>query len=110
MNPNSPPDLPQQSPQLSPQDPQATSDATGGVIPYKNPQALIGYYLGVFSLIPILGLLLGPAALILGILGFRSYLREPRKRGQAHAWVAMILGTLVLIGHLAFFVFLVSNR
>jgi len=26
----------------------ATTDATGGVIPYKNPKALIAYYLGVF--------------------------------------------------------------
>jgi len=106
MNPSSPPSLPQQSHPS----PAATSDATGGVIPYKNLQALIGYYLGVFSLIPILGLLLGPAALILGILGFRAYLKEPRKRGQIHAWVAMILGTLVLIGHLAFAVILLSNR
>ena len=78
-----------------------STDATGGVIPYKNPPSLIGYYLGVFSLIPVLGLLLGPAAIILGIIGFRAYLKERRKRGQVHAWVAIILGTLALIGNLA---------
>lgn len=77
-----------------------TPDGTGGVIPYKNIPALVGYYLGVFSLIPILGLLLGPAAVILGIIGFRAYLKVPRKRGQVHAWVAIILGGLTLIGNL----------
>ncbi len=106
MNPRSPPDLPQQPHPSS----QVTSDATGGVIPYKNLQALIGYYLGVFALIPVLGLLLGPAAIVLGILGFRAYLKEPRKRGQIHAWVAMFLGALVLIGHLTFFVLILSKR
>ena len=31
------------------QAPEAEEDATGGVIPYKNPAALTGYYLGIFS-------------------------------------------------------------
>jgi len=31
-------------------------DNTGGLIPYKNPKALIAYYLGIFSLFPLLGL------------------------------------------------------
>jgi hypothetical protein len=34
-------------------------DATGGIIPYKNPSALIAYYCGLFSLFPILGVFLG---------------------------------------------------
>ena len=32
-------------------------DATGGVIPYKNPMALTGYYLGFLSLLPLIGIL-----------------------------------------------------
>ncbi|MCP5535317.1 MAG: DUF4190 domain-containing protein [Akkermansiaceae bacterium] len=78
------------------------SDATGGVIPYKNVPSLVGYYLGVFSLIPVIGLLLGPAAIILGIIGFRAYLKQPGRRGQVHAWVAIVLGTLTVIGNLLF--------
>ncbi len=70
------------------------TDATGGVVPCKNPLALTGYYLAVFSLIPILGLALGIAAIIYGTLGYSAYQKEPRKRGQAHAWVAIILGSL----------------
>jgi len=48
-----------------------TPDATGGVIPYKNPAALIGYYVGIFSLIPGLGVPLALAALVLGVVGLR---------------------------------------
>ena len=77
----------------------ANTDATGGVIPYKNPLSLVGYYLAVFSLIPILGLALGIAAVILGVLGFRAYQKEPRKRGQVHAWVAIILGSLTSLAN-----------
>ncbi len=42
-------------------------DATGGVIPYKNPKALIAYYLGIFSGLPLIGLPLGYVALVLGV-------------------------------------------
>jgi len=70
------------------------TDATGGLIPYKNPLALIGYYTGVFSLIPISGLLLGPAALVLGILGLRYSRRHPTARGGGHAIAGIVLGSL----------------
>jgi hypothetical protein len=80
---------------------QPTSDATGGVIPYKNPQALTSYYLGVFSLIPLLGLLLGCVAVPLGIIGLRKRKTMPQIRGTAHAWVGIILGGLSVLGHLA---------
>ena len=36
-----------------------TGDATGGIIPYKNPPALIAYYCGIFSLLPCIGLVAG---------------------------------------------------
>ena len=71
-----------------------------GVIPYRNPQALIGYYLGVFSLVPFFGLVLGPAAVILGAIGFRKGQRQPTSRGKVHAWVAIILGAITSIGNL----------
>jgi hypothetical protein len=70
-----------------------------GMIPYRNPPALIGYYLGVFSLVPFLGLLLGPAALICGAVGFRKGLLHPSSKGKVHAWVAIILGAITSIGN-----------
>lgn len=72
-----------------------------GVIPYRNPPALIGYYLAVFSLIPFFGILLGAPAFVLGIVGLRRRLKNPRLKGAAHAWIAIIGGaltTLVWIG------------
>ena len=72
-------------------------DATGGVIPYKNPTALIGYYLGVFSLIPIIGVLLGIPAFILGILGLKAKKAHPEVKGSVHAVVAILLGAISTI-------------
>ena len=74
-------------------------DATGGVIPYKNPPALIAYYCGVFSIaacipIPFLFLPLPIAALILGIKGLKKAKAEPHARGTVHAWIGIIGGTI----------------
>ncbi len=71
---------------------QEKGDATGGIIPYKNPPALIAYYLGLFSLIPCLGLLLAPAAIILGIIGLKKKNKCPVIKGGIHAWIGIICG------------------
>lgn len=84
-----------------------TSAPLSGLIPYKNTPALIGYYLGVFSLIPCIGLILGPAALVLGILGLRRVGRTPEAKGVVHAWVAIVLGALTSAANVwALFLFL----
>jgi hypothetical protein len=77
------------------------SDPTGGLIPYRNPQALMAYYCGVFSLIPCLGILLGPVALILGFLGLGYVKKHETAGGTAHAIVGIVLGALTTLGHLA---------
>ncbi len=81
--------------------PEVQGDATGGVIPYKNPQALTAYYLGIFALIPVIGFFLGIASVVLGILGLRYRKANPQVRGSVHAWIGIILGAVVVIGHLA---------
>ena len=80
-------------------DPSAAPDVIGQVIPVKNPKALVGYYLGVFSLIPCLGALLGPAALVLGILGLSARSKNPALPGKAHAIVAIVAGTLTTLAN-----------
>src|SRR5262249_14532371 len=72
----------------------ATEEVVSTVIPYKNPKALIAYYLGIFGLIPCLGLILGPAAIVLGILGLRYKAKYPEAKGTAHAIVGLVLGSL----------------
>ena len=72
-------------------------EAGFALIPARNPPALSGYYVSVFSLIPGFALLLGPLAVTLGIIGWRKYRREPHVKGAAHAWIAIILGGLTTL-------------
>ena len=76
-------------------------DTTGGVIPYKNPHALTAYYLGLFSIIPVIGLILGGIALPLGISGLKKRKQNPAIRGSVHAWIGIIGGGLSVLVHLA---------
>jgi hypothetical protein len=71
------------------------------IIPYKNGMALTAYYCGVFSLIPCLGGLLGPAAFILGILGLRFARKNPTAHGTGHAIAGIVLGGITGLAHLA---------
>ncbi|NNJ25422.1 hypothetical protein [Alienimonas chondri] len=67
-------------------------DSTGGVIPYKNPPALIAYYLGIGSGFPLIGLPLGIAAFVLGIMGLKKRRANPAVKGSAHAWIGIGCG------------------
>ena len=53
-------------------------NAASVVIPYKNAPALIGYYLGIFSLIPCIGGVLALGAVPLGIVGLRNARANPQ--------------------------------
>jgi hypothetical protein len=72
--------------------PTGQGDVTGGVIPYKNPPALASYYVGLASVIPVLGILAGIVAVVLGILGLKRYHAEPWRRGRIHSYVGIALG------------------
>ncbi len=67
-------------------------DTTGGLIPYKNPKALIAYYLGILSGLPIIGLPIGIAAFVLGVLGLRDRKRNPIIKGSIHAGIGIGCG------------------
>lgn len=90
--------------------PSSQSDATGGLIPYKNPYALVGYYLSIFSMIPFVGIPLGVAGIICGIVGVRRRNRNPMMRGTAHAWFAILFSALVILIQVAAIVSLVLYR
>jgi predicted Zn finger-like uncharacterized protein len=77
------------------------NDAVSTIIPYKNPMALAAYYCGVFGLIPCVGGILGPIALIFGIVGMRAVKRDPRMHGTGHAIAGIVLGGLETLAHLA---------
>jgi hypothetical protein len=74
-------------------------DVVETFIPYKNPLALIAYYVGVFAFIPCVGLLLGPAALIVGIMGIRYRNKHPTAGGLGHAITGVVLGSVTTLGY-----------
>ena len=75
------------------------ADVLRTVIPYKNPMALAAYYLGIFGMIPFLGIVLALPALGLGIAGLVRRKRNPLLKGAVHAWVGVMLGILSLAYH-----------
>jgi len=89
-----PPAAPAAYPPYPPTPARPASGGMDALIPTKNPCALIAYYLGVFSLIPCIGLLLAIPALILGIKGLSFYNQHPEAKGKAHALVGIIMGGL----------------
>lgn len=72
-------------------------DATGGIVPYKNPAALAAYYLAVFGMFPFLGIFVSIPAFVLGIIGLRQRKRNPVIKGSVHAWIGIILGGLATV-------------
>jgi hypothetical protein len=72
-------------------------DATGGIIPYKNPAALFAYYLGIASGLPLIGLPLGIAAFVLGIMGLQARRRNPAIKGSVHAGIGIGCGCLFTV-------------
>jgi hypothetical protein len=80
----------------------AEGDVTGGLIPYKNKFALIGYYMafagGLIVFIPLLGVIFAIGTLVMGIKGLKNVKANPVIKGTVHAWIAIIGGGLEIIG------------
>ncbi len=62
-----------------------------------NTRAIAAYRYAVFGIIPLLGLLLGPAAIVFGLLGWREARGDLRTKGGGFAVAAVILGLLELV-------------
>jgi hypothetical protein len=78
-----------------------------GLHPRKEPPpivARIGFFVGVFSLVPCLALVLGPAALILGSLALKARKENPNLPG-GHAIGAVLLGSLTSLLNWGFVLF-----
>ena len=87
-------------PPLAPASP-APAGGLNVVIPYRNPAALVAYYLAVFSIIPGIGIVLGITAFVLGIVGLRFRRRNPTAGGAVHSWIGIVAGGLFGFGWLA---------
>jgi hypothetical protein len=77
------------------------------LIPGKNPAALVGYYLGVGCLLPLIGMLLSLPALICGVIGAVKAKSNPEAKGMGHAIAAIVLSIVgPLLWVVLFFVLL----
>jgi hypothetical protein len=90
-------------------------DATGGVIPYKNPYALIAYYSGIGGLLCcITPVPLGLVPVVLGIIGLQKRAQNPHIKGSVHAWIGIVLGVISAMGSclsaIGFIMMLVSKH
>ena len=94
-------------PPISPALPAPANSGLNVLIPYRNPRALVAYYLGVFAVIPFIGILLGITAFVLGILGLRYRRRNPSAGGVVHAWIGIVAGGLFGFGWLALIIFII---
>ena len=75
------------------------------IIPTGNPPALIGYYLCVASLIPLVGILTGLPAIILGGVGISKAKANSSAGGMGHAITAIVLGLIGLLVQVGIFLF-----
>ena len=76
-----------------------TADVFETLVPTRNQHALMGYYFAVFSVIPMIGLGLGPIAIWNGIRGLGAIKEKPELPGKTHGVVAVTLGSITTIAH-----------
>ena len=73
----------------------------------RNSRAWLAYCLGIVSVLPPFGALLGIPALILGIAGLRFQRQHPESGGRFHAWMGIILGGVFSLVYLTLIVLVV---
>src|SRR4051794_34753531 len=69
----------------------------GGRPGERPPTALRAYRYGVYALIPFVGLVLGPVAIVLALLAWREGRRDPAARSSGYVVIALLLGSVALL-------------
>jgi hypothetical protein len=77
------------------------SGVFGSFTPWKNPPAVYAYAVALAGMTPILGLVLGPAAIVFGLVGRARFRRNPEVRGQSFFRAGIILGGLDFVVNVA---------
>ena len=78
--------------------PRAT-DSGGGIDETKTGLAWTAYRCGVYGLIPFVGLVMGPIALVLGFVAWKQGYVVNKGRGIGPARAGMLLGGLIALTH-----------
>lgn len=66
----------------------------GSFTPWKNPPAVYSYAIALAGMTPVLGLVLGPTAIVLGFVGRARLRRNPEIKGLSFIRAGIVLGTL----------------
>jgi hypothetical protein len=77
-----------------PRRPRTESEVFGSFVPWKNPTAVYSYGVGLAALMPVLGVVLGPIAVLLGLIGFVHRRLRPKVHGTNFAVAGIVLGLL----------------
>jgi hypothetical protein len=73
------------------------SEVPVSFLPEGNQTARRAYLCALAGLVPGLGLLFGPPAVVLGVLGARAARRDEQGRGLGHAWASCALGEVEFV-------------
>jgi hypothetical protein len=87
----------------------ASEAAINPWIQSSNRWATTAYRCSLLAMIPFFGLLLGPLAVVLGLLGRCNERQQPSERGAGHAMAAIVLGSATLITNWAGLYFLLQG-
>ena len=77
-----------------PRRPRVENEVFGSFTPWKNPTAVYAYAVSLAALTPVLGLVLGPVAVLLGLIGLIHRRLRPKVHGTNFAVAGIILGIL----------------
>ena len=90
------------------------AERTTGGKPKKaaNPVATVAYYLGVVALIPCVGSLLGPVAVLLGLIGVAKSSATVGGLGKAKSglWFGVVASVLYIFIPLGFYIWIMTLR
>jgi hypothetical protein len=70
------------------------SGVFGSFTPWRNPPAVYAYAVALAGMTPVLGLVLGPTAIVLGLVARARFRRNPEIKGLSFARAGIVIGTL----------------
>ena len=74
-----------------------------------NPSAIGAFVCGLFALAPVLGLLMGPIAVLLWFQSRKLLRRQLTVKGRALALIGLVLGVVGLLGNFGWFIAVVAG-
>ena len=73
----------------------------GSFTPWKNPAAVYAYAVALAGMTPVLGVVLGPAAVVLALVGWARLRRNPEIKGLSFVRAGIVLGMLDFVVNVA---------